>query len=136
LPNIKKHFFIVLPLLSYFVIFMAGIPDEPGHGWYRYPFYPFLAISIALFIKEYFNKNYILTFLFLIMVGLSLLELTWSKTFGFSFFVFRGYIALSSISLLPIFFPKTKKISGYINYITLVIIFNLSAWSVLIYNEQ
>jgi 4-amino-4-deoxy-L-arabinose transferase-like glycosyltransferase len=136
LPNIKKHFFIVLPLLSYFVIFMAGIPDEPGHGWYRYPFYPFLVISIALFIKEYFNKNHILTFLFLIMVGLSLLELTWSKTFGFSFFVFRGYIALSSISLLPIFFPKTKKISGYINYITLVIIFSLSVCSVLIYNEQ
>jgi 4-amino-4-deoxy-L-arabinose transferase-like glycosyltransferase len=136
LLNFKKHFFIIFPLLSYFVIFMAGIPDEPGHGWYRYPFYPFLVISIALFIKEYFNKNYILTFLFLIIVGLSLLELTWSRTFGFSFFVFRAYIALSSISLLPLFFPKTKKISGYINYITLVIIFNLSVWSVLIYNEQ
>ena len=96
----------------------------------------FYAKDMTEVVKEYFNKNHILTFLFLIMVGLSLLELTWSKTFGFSFFVFRGYIALSSISLLPIFFPRTKRISGYINYLTLAIIFVLNIWSVLLYNEQ
>lgn len=134
--NLKKHFLIVFPLIAYFVIFMAGIPDEPGHGWYRYPFYPFLVISIALFIKEYFNKNYVLTFLFLVIVGLSLLELTWSKTFGFSFIIFRGYIFLSSLSMLPLFFPKTKKLSSFISYFLLVIIFILNIWAVLLYNEQ
>ncbi len=136
LTNFKKHYIIIFALLSYFVIFIAGIPDEPGHGWYRYPFYPFLIISTALFIKEYFNKNYILTFLFLIFTGLSMLELSWTQTFGFSFLVFRGFILLSALSLLPLFFPKTKKISGYINYFTLAIILVLSMWSVLIYNEQ
>lgn len=134
--NLKKHFFIFFPLLSYFLIFMAGIPDEPGHGWYRYPFYPFLVISIALFIKEYFNKNYILTFLFLVIVGLSLLELTVSRTLGFSFLIFRGYIVLSALTMLPLFFPKTKKLSSFISYFLLVIIFILNVWSVLLYNEQ
>ncbi len=136
LTNFKKHYIIIFALLSYFVIFIAGIPDEPGHGWYRYPFYPFLIISTALFIKEYFNKNYILTFLLLIFTGLSMLELSWTQTFGFSFLVFRGFILLSALSLLPLFFPKTKKISGYINYFTLAIIFILNTWSVLLYNEQ
>jgi len=136
LLNIKKNFFIIFPLLSYFVIFMAGIPDEPGHGWYRYPFYPFLIISLALFIKEYFNKNYVLTFLFFVIVGLSLLENTWSRTLGFSFLIFRGFIVLSALSMLPLFFPNTKKLSSFISYISLGIIFVLSIWSVLLYNEQ
>ena len=48
---------LVSAVLSYFLIFLTAIPDEAGHGWYRYPFYPFLIISIALFIKEYFTKK-------------------------------------------------------------------------------
>ncbi len=136
LVDFKKHYLIVLALLSYFVIFVAGIPDEPGHGWYRYPFYPFLTISLALFIKEYFNKNYILTFLFLLFVGLSMLETSWTHIFGFSFLLFRGFIVLCGLSLLPLFFPKTRKISGYISYATLAMIIALSMVSVLLYNEQ
>ena len=50
--DLKKNYLIVLPLLSYFVVFLVGIPDEVGHGWYRYPFYPFLIMSTALFIKK------------------------------------------------------------------------------------
>lgn len=136
LLNIKKHYLIVFPLLSYFVIFMAGIPDEPGHGWYRYPFYPFLVVSIALFIKEYFNKNYVLTFLFLAIVGLSLLELTVSRTLGFSFVIFRGYILFSALTILPLFVPRTKKFSSLISLCLLFIMFFLNTWAVLIYNEQ
>ncbi len=136
LKDFKKNYFILLPFLIYFFIFVFAIPNEPQHGWYRYPFYPFLIISIALFIKEYFNKNSILTFLFLIFTGLSMLQLTWAAYFGFSFLIFRIFLILTGLSLLPLFFPKTLKRSNLLSTTLLIFIFLLNIWSVFLYNEQ
>jgi hypothetical protein len=127
---------ILIPFLAYFSMYVFAIPNEPSHGWYRYPFYPFLVISIALFLKEYFTKNYLLTFLFLIFTGLSMLELSWARSVGFSFIVFRSFLLLFGISLAPLFLPKTEKIAYLSSYLSLAIIFFLNIWSVLKYNEQ
>ena len=136
LKDFKKNIFVLLPFLAYFILFVFAIPNEPQHGWYRYPFYPFLIISLALFIRNYFNKNHILTFLFLIFTGLSMLETSWALSLGFSFLIFRVFIILFSLSLLPLFFPNTSRKSNLINYLSLVIIFALNIWSVFLYNEQ
>ncbi|MCL5434765.1 MAG: glycosyltransferase family 39 protein [Patescibacteria group bacterium] len=134
--DLKKNYMVLLPFLAYFAIFIFAIPNEPDHGWYRYPFYPFTVISIALFLKEYFNKNYFLTFLFLIFTGLSVLQLSWAQSLGFSFMVFRGFLILFGISLVPLFIPKTEKIANFSSYLSLFIIFLLNIWSVFKYNEQ
>lgn len=134
--DFKKNYMVLLPFLAYFAVFIFAIPNEAQHGWYRYPFYPFLVISIALFLKEYFNKNYLLTFLFLIFIGLSMLQLSWAQSLGFSFIVFRSFLVLFGISLAPLFLPKTKSLSSFTSYLSLVIIFLLSIWSVFKYNEQ
>jgi 4-amino-4-deoxy-L-arabinose transferase-like glycosyltransferase len=133
--DFKKNFLILLPFLAYFAVFIFAIPNEPGHGWYRYPFYPFMIISTAVFLKEYFNKNYLLTFLFLIFTGLSMLQLSWVQSLGFSFVVFRSFLILFGISLSPLFFPKTRKIASLASYVSLVIIFILNIWSIINYNE-
>lgn len=114
----KRHIFIIIPFLTYFGIYMAGIPDEPGHGWYRYPLYPFLVVSIVLFLKDYFNKNYFLTFLFVVFVGTSLLQNFVQPIIGFSFMVFRFAIILWSLILLPVFFNNstTRFISKFLGY--------------------
>ncbi len=122
LKDFKKNVYILIPFLSYFLIFMAGIPDEPGHGWYRYPFYPFLIISLALFIKEYFAKNYLLTFFFLAFIVTSLLQNVYEVRFGFSFPVFRIFILLCGLVLLP-YFGKWKlavRISVVVSYLLLI----------------
>lgn len=136
--DFKKNYVPVIALLSYFGIFIAGIPDEPGHGWYRYPFYPFLIIGIALFLKDYFAKNILLTFFFLIIVGASLLQLTAYASFGFSFLVLRVFILLLGLTLLPLFFEKKKlfTLSKIVSYILLILYIAASIWAVLIYNEQ
>lgn len=134
--NFRKNFMVILPFLAYFAVFIFAIPNEPSHGWYRYPFYPFLIVSIALFLKEYFNKNYFLTFLFLIFTGLSVFQLSWAQKFGFSFIVFRSVLILFGISLSPIFLPKTEKVAYLSSYLSLAIISFLSMWSILKYNEQ
>lgn len=138
LVDIKKHYFVIFALLSYFVIFLTGIPDESAHGWYRYPFYSFLIISIALFIKEYFVKNPILTFLFLSLIGTTLFQNTWVPSFGFSYFVFRLIILGWGLSLLPLFLPfkPLLKLSLIMNYSWLVLFVLLNIWSVMLYNEQ
>ena len=134
--DFKKNFMVLLPFLAYFAVFIFAIPNEPSHGWYRYPFYPFLVISTALFLKEYFNKNYLLTFLFLVFTGLSMLQLSWAQSLGFSFLFFRGFLVLFGFSMLPYFFPKTNKMSTVTNYLSIFIVFILSVWSVFNYNEQ
>lgn len=132
----KKNIFVVLPFLAYFLIFIFAIPNEPSHGWYRYPFYPFLTISTALFLREHFNKNYLLTFLFLIFTGLSMLQLSWVGAFGFSFLVFRFFLVFFGLSMLPLFIPKTNKVSTIVSYLSIIIIFGLNFWSIMNYNEQ
>lgn len=135
--NFKKHSILIAGFLGYFLIFLAGIPDEPGHGWYRYPFYPFLIIGIALFIKEYFAKNWILTFLFLVFIGTSLLQLTWAPTFGFSYIVFRLCIVTWCLSFIPLFFSHSKAITvgRVVSYGWLVLFALMNIWAVVSYNE-
>ncbi len=136
--NLRKNYILIFGLLGYLAVFVFAIPNTPGHGWYKYPFYPFLAISLAIFIKDHFNKNLLFTFMFILFTGLSLLELTWTKTFGFSFSILRIFILLAGTSLLPLFFKnsKLKKYSRVFNYLMLIFIFFLSIWAVLAYNEQ
>ena len=136
IKDLKKNYMILLPFLAYFAIFIFAIPNEPDHGWYRYPFYPFTVIATALFLKEYFNKNYLMTFLFLIFTGLSMLQLSWAQSLGFSFIVFRGFLILFGISLAPLFIPKTEKIAYFSSYLSIFIIFLLNIWSIFKYNEQ
>ncbi len=138
IKDLKRNYILIFGLLGYLAVFVFAIPNEAGHGWYRYPFYPFLAVSIAIFIKEYFNKNPMLTFIFILFTGLSLLELTWAKVFGFSFIVFRLFLFLSALPLLSLFFKdlKVKKLSSSLNYLLLFTIFLLNIWTVFVYNEQ
>lgn len=137
IKDFKKNLIPILGLLSYLGIFIFAIPNEPGHGWYRYPFYPFLAISLAIFIKDYFNKNILLTFSFILFLGLSLLELTWTKMFGFSFIAFRGFLVVSSLGLLPLFFQniKIRKYTFLLNNFLLLFIFSLSFLAVILFTD-
>lgn len=135
--DFKQNFVIILGLLAYLGIFIFAIPNEAGHGWYRYPFYPFLAVSIALFIKEYFNKNLPLTFLFILLIGLSLLETSFKAQFGFSFLAFRLFLLGSLIIILPLFF-KNKRLIKYSNIyasLMLILLFSLNFWTVMEYRD-
>lgn len=109
----KKHFLILIPFISYFILYLFAIPDEPMHGWYRYPFYPFLVIASALVIKEEISKISLVSLFFLFLVGLSLMSNTWETMFGFSYFAYRLFIILISATVLIIlWFPALKSLSG------------------------
>lgn len=136
--NVKQNIFILLPFLSYFFVYIFFIPDEPFHGWYRFPFYPFFIVSIALFLKEYFINNQILTTLFLSIVGMSLFQLTWIQTFGFSYIVYRLVLFGFAFPLISIFIKDKKliRITTILNYSWFSFFVVLNIWAVMIYNEQ
>jgi hypothetical protein len=134
----KKHLPIVFGFLAYAAVFVFAIPSEPLHGWYRYPFYPFLIIAIAVFLKEYFDKNYLVTAIFFILTGLSMLAGSWERSFGFSYPVFRTYLVTVAFGALPGIFPglEKKKLFQWINIGLLIFVILLSVWTVIVYNEQ
>lgn len=136
--DFKKNAVLAIGFLSYFLVFAFAVPGEPLHGWYRYPFYPFLAISIALFLKEYLNKNFLASSIFFMITGLSMLAGSWAQVLGFSYPVFRTYIIMVAVGALPGIFPKLKKykIFHVFNILILCIVIVLSMWTIYLYNEQ
>jgi len=136
--DVKKNLPIVLGFLAYFAIFVFAIPSEPMHGWYRYPFYPFLAIAIAVFFKEHFNKNYLATALSFVVIGLSMFAGSWGRVFGFSYPVFRTYLAVVAAGAIPMIIHnrKLEKISQCINYCLIMVLLCLTIWTIVAYNEQ
>jgi hypothetical protein len=138
LKDLKKNAPVVLGFLSYLAVFVFAVPGEPLHGWYRYPFNPFLAISIALFLKEYFNRNYLATAIFFLITGLPALSMSWGRVFGFSYPVLRIYLAGVALGALPAVSPGLGKNRAFrfINWVILCIVLLLSIWATVVYNEQ
>ncbi len=135
--KVKKHTYLIFGLLGYFLIYIAAIPNEPSHGWYRYPFYPFLLVSLAVFIKEYRNKFLAVSLVYL-GIALSLFSHTWAAVFGFSYAVYRALIVWFGLGILPECFP-TKRIAAFAagnNFVQFIVLILLSVWTVLRYNEQ
>jgi len=138
IATIKKHWFLLIAVFSYGMIYVLGIPDEPGHGWYRYPFYPFLSIATALVLKEIAIKNPFYRFVFLLAVGLPLLNATWGAQFGFSYLIYRFYILFASLSFLPYIWRSTQgnRIANISFIIQSIFIIFLTSWAIMGYNEQ
>lgn len=100
LKDAKKHLFVLLPFIAYLTLYVLAIPNEPAHGWYRYPFYPYLLISSAVVLGQEWRKLSFVSLFFLLFVGLALLHNTWREALGFSFVVYRAFILLASVPIL------------------------------------
>lgn len=130
----KKHFLLLIPFIAYLTLYIFAIPNEPAHGWYRFPFYPFLFIASALVLKEELKKISLISLLFIFIVGLSLLANTWQITFGFSYTIYRVFIFVAALSvLLPLWEMRIFKSQTLYSWILLFILLNI--WSVFAYLE-
>lgn len=134
--DFKKHFFVLIPFVVYLFVYIFVIPNEPSHGWYRYPFYPFLLISIAIFLKEELENISARSLIFILVVGLALFFNTYERAFGFSYLTYRSFVFLSFLSVfLPFWFDRENKWSRSVLIFWLVFFFVLSVFSVTSYIE-
>jgi len=136
--DMKQHAALVFGFLAYFAMFVFAIPSETLHGWYRYPFYPFLTVALAVFAHEHINKNYFVSAISFVVVGLSMLASSWERSLGFSYPVLRTYLASVAVGIMPAFVKgkRIEKFAQVINYGLIIICVLLSIWSILSYNEQ
>lgn len=105
--NFKKHTFILIPLLSYFLIFVWAIPGIEAQGWYRYPFYPYLTIAGAVVLEKILKDPTFLNLFFFFLIASSAFHWGWGETFGISNIFFRIIVILGIVSFLPaVFWPK------------------------------
>lgn len=135
--NPRKNFMVIIPFIAYLIVYIFAIPNEPSHGWYRYPFYPFLIISSAFMLREELKKISFYSLIFIFVVGLTLLSNTWEKDFGFSYIAYRLFILLAAISvLLPVWeIRKIKKYNFKIMASWIVFFVMLNIWAIKIYIE-
>ncbi len=138
ISNYKKQYPIVFGLLAYALIYTMAIPSESLHGWYRYPFYPFLAISTAVFIKEQGIHNAISMAVFYLLTGLSMIQQSWGVQYGFSYTIHRVYILAILSSTLPVFFPRLapEKIRLYAQCILILLVICVTCVATISYTEQ
>lgn len=131
--NLKKNYMIIIPFVAYFVMYIFGIPNEPAHGWYRYPFLPLLLISSGVILYDEIRRVSLVSLFFILFVGLGLLNNTWQIDFGFSFVVYRIFILAAALSvIIPLWNIKNyKSLTGL--WILFFIILNI--WSVFAYIE-
>lgn len=137
LRDSRKYRYLVFGLLGYFLVYITAIPNEPGHGWYRYPFYPFLIVSLAVFIRDWREKFLASSFLML-GIALSLLAHTWEVVFGFSYSVYRFIVLWFAAGAAPEFVPTGKMVifASRNRLVQFALLILLSLWAVLMYNEQ
>ncbi len=122
LSTIKKNFLIIIPFIVYLTMYAFAIPDEPGHGWYRYPFSPFLIGSLAIFLVDEFKNITFRYIFFLYIVGFSLLQNGVMEILGFSFLVYRTFIFFSAVPVIFfLWFDKYSRYSRYFILLTLII---------------
>lgn len=131
----KENIKVVIPALCYLLIFVLTVNQKDLHGWYNYPFYPFLAIASGKLISEMLDKPSFLNVIFLLTAGLSAVNLTYFNTFGLSPTFFRILVLLF---FLPFFFEAFR--IKTLNYLVkklfiafLVLIFFLNIISVITY---
>lgn len=130
----KKHYFILIPFFAYFVLYTFAIPDEPAHGWYRYPFYPFLLASLTVVFVSELKKFSLVTPLSFLVIGFSLLGNVWQEAFGFSYLVYRVFILGVSLPAIYLLWKNSNKQKLYVyGWLIVFIIFNIFA--ILIYKE-
>lgn len=138
LRDFKKHFFIIIPFLTYFLFYVWAVPGGAAQGWYKYPFYPFLIIAISYAIIEMIRSPSFLALVFQFMVGSSGFKLGYEPLFGIETFLFRSLILLWSLPILVYFFlgDKFKKLyqRSFVFWLAVFLLLNISATR--LYNEQ
>jgi 4-amino-4-deoxy-L-arabinose transferase-like glycosyltransferase len=110
----KKHLMVIIPFFVYLVLCILSLTKQGQSGWYLIPFFPFIAIAIAVSVKETLENNSWYYFFLLLIVGLGEIQMLYEPKFGLSQPIFR----LLAITLLaPPLLVKlcSPKLSNWIN---------------------
>lgn len=127
---------LTMAVFSYFIVFI--IFGSESYGWYKYPFFPFLIISLAYFLIKLYEKSNLMVFfgLMLLPFGSSVHRLIGVERFQ----AYVPYLRAGTVVLLIIFaadlvFKKRfEKVSKLAMVIFLIFVILLSMQEIYFYN--
>lgn len=106
---------ITIPFISYFLLLIISLTKEGQSGWYLIPLFPFMAMASAVTIEESIAEKSWFFVVFLVVVGMFLVEQLFIPSFGLAPIQFRFLIG---ILLFPIIFLLQNRKR----------VFSLTAW--------
>jgi 4-amino-4-deoxy-L-arabinose transferase-like glycosyltransferase len=120
----SRYLYILVPLVTYLFIYL--IFGSQGYGWYKFPFYPFLALSIGVVLNRALAQSKLLVFvLLLILVGGSQLHrYVPPEIFTNYIWYWRLFCLGALLSLMFIKRPKSIKIMS-LSVLLIVLIINI-----------
>lgn len=103
----KQHVVLIVPTLIYFFFLLVTLTQNQQIGWYAIPLYPFMVIASAVVLHEAITARTWIFFLFLLLVGLPLIQHGYEEQFGLSPLVYRIlFVLLTAPSLCAALFRK------------------------------
>jgi 4-amino-4-deoxy-L-arabinose transferase-like glycosyltransferase len=113
---------ISIPLFSYFFVFLF-LGGEP-YGWYRYPFFPFLSLSLGIFLIEMYKKENIPAVVALALLPFGTAVHRMIGQVGFQDYVglFKVFILISLATWLSGFILKEKQ-SFWVRRVFMLLVF-------------
>ncbi len=126
----KKEMYILAPLVCYLAVFLL-FGSEP-HGWYRYPFIPFLYAAIARIIVGAFrNKDYIIPafMLLLIPIGVNISKIMSIEEFQAYSGIWKWVISGLLLFLFLINVRPSSRLNQIVVTAALLVIFMISIYS-------
>lgn len=131
----QQNLKLIIPALLYLLIFVLTVNQKDLHGWYDYPFYPFLAIASGKLISEMLERPSFFNIIFLLTAGFSTLNLTYFEVFGLTPTLFRILVLFFFLPFFLVLVEKDKfnLIIKRFFLAYLILLFCLTVVSVIIY---
>lgn len=104
----KKHRFVLVPSLFYFLLMIFSLTEKGEMGWYLIPLFPFMALFTANMLVEGLEKRNWGIFLLLIFIGLYQVQYLFRANFGLTPMQFR-IILLAMFSPFILFYAFKKE---------------------------
>lgn len=125
---------ITICVFSYLVTFLLF--GSEGYGWYRFPFYPFIAISLAKIILFLIENDNVMVFLSLMLLpfGTSVHRLIGVEGFGQYVTSFRIFILVSLIFFIFNIYQKNAILFKVFSYLVIGFVVWISIQEIYKYN--
>jgi 4-amino-4-deoxy-L-arabinose transferase-like glycosyltransferase len=132
LLKLKKLWYLIIPVLAYLLVYL--IFGSEGYGWYKFPFYPFLFLTLAWVINYFYKKENLFFSLFTLLLagGVMIDKFFPPEKLQLFMWPFRfGCLFLLTLVLLPSFnlphFPK-KNYSHFMIWLFFIICLLINIW--------
>lgn len=105
----QKHVILIVPTLIYFFFLLVTLTQNQQIGWYAIPLYPLMAIANTVFLEESkINRSWSI-YLFLLIVGISKIQLLYEVNFGLTPTAYRLlFLLLIGPHAVAIIFQKFR----------------------------